>query len=145
GVEHAGVVLDEPAEPLLDADDLDVEVGDGRPDHPADRRVQARTVAAAGQDAHAPGPGCYGHLSPPLGLAPVGVLSSGGGGPPTEIGVGKPDRPGKSVTNDPGGKIGTESRLRPGVRGQAASGEQGKPKDSGAPSLLRRPLPEKGL
>src|SRR5262249_24507269 len=53
-VQDARVVLDEAAKALLDADDLDVKVAQGRLGHAADGGVQPRAIAAAGEDADAP-------------------------------------------------------------------------------------------
>ena len=52
-VQGTGLILDEAAKAFLDPDDLDVEIAERRLDDTADGRIQARTIAAAGEDADA--------------------------------------------------------------------------------------------
>src|SRR5207247_424346 len=54
-MEDAGLVLDEAAEALLDADDLDVEIAEGGLGDAADGGIEAGAVPAAGENADATG------------------------------------------------------------------------------------------
>ena len=72
-VQHSRMIFDQAAE-AFDTDDLDMEVADGRLGDAADGRVQTGTVAAAGQDANAPG--SRSHAPPRPGMPSRGYLLS---------------------------------------------------------------------
>jgi hypothetical protein len=52
-VQHAGVVFDEAAKALFDADDFDVKVAHRRLAHAANGRIESGAIAAGGEDADA--------------------------------------------------------------------------------------------